>query len=170
MLVSCPWSLQVPANLLELLHFILTFQGAGGHPLQVRRLKPPSSGFAHIAWPLAMEAVCRSVKQQRGNCLRILHSCCMCSRLVIPHVGVRLFLVRKYLRYLRCMWVLTDRDKALLYAPVSPRYGFEVGAEEGAPAAQHPGCGIPRTKNCPSACHIDASRLPCCCACSMACS
>jgi hypothetical protein len=38
---------------------------------------------------------------------------------------VRLFLVR---RYLRCVRVLTERDKALLYAPVSPRYGFEVRA------------------------------------------
>lgn len=47
------------------------------------------------------------------------------NRLLIPHVGVRLFLAR---RYLRCLWLLTERDKALLYAPVSPRYGFEVGA------------------------------------------
>ena len=40
-------------------------------------------------------------------------------------MGVRLFLIR---RYLRCRPALiTERDKALLYAPVSPRYGFEVG-------------------------------------------
>lgn len=47
----------------------------------------------------------------------------MHPRLLIPHVGVRLFLVR---RYLRCVQLLTERDRALLYAPVSPRYGFEV--------------------------------------------
>ncbi|GFH28740.1 uncharacterized protein HaLaN_27281, partial [Haematococcus lacustris] len=46
------------------------------------------------------------------------------ARLLIPHVGVRLFLVR---RYLRCSRFITERDKALLYAPVSPRYGFEFG-------------------------------------------
>ena len=32
---------------------------------------------------------------------------------------------RRYLRYRR---IITERDKALLYAPVSPRYGYEVSS------------------------------------------
>eukprot|EP00798_Chlamydomonas_sp_ICE-L_P017208 gene17208-23528_t len=45
-------------------------------------------------------------------------------KLVLPHPGVRMYLLR---RYFRCSPVLTVRDRAVLYAPVSPRYGFEIG-------------------------------------------
>ncbi|KAG2438979.1 hypothetical protein HYH02_010771 [Chlamydomonas schloesseri] len=45
-------------------------------------------------------------------------------RMLWPHIGIRMYLLRRYLR-LRC-WT-TLREKAFLMAPVSPRYGFEVG-------------------------------------------
>ncbi len=62
-------------------------------------------------------------------------------RLLVPHVGVRLFLFR---RYLRACWVTTDRDTAVLYAPVSPRYGFEVRWMRGACLLEGVGpcCGV----------------------------
>ncbi|PNW73839.1 hypothetical protein CHLRE_13g574850v5 [Chlamydomonas reinhardtii] len=45
-------------------------------------------------------------------------------RMLWPHIGIRMYLLRRYLRF-RC-WT-TKREKAFLMAPVSPRYGFEVG-------------------------------------------
>ncbi|PNH02545.1 hypothetical protein TSOC_011463 [Tetrabaena socialis] len=48
-------------------------------------------------------------------------------RLLWPHIGVRMYLLR---RYLRCSCVVTSRERAFLNAPVSPRYGFEVGMSE----------------------------------------
>ncbi|KAG2443726.1 hypothetical protein HXX76_002072 [Chlamydomonas incerta] len=45
-------------------------------------------------------------------------------RMLWPHIGIRMYLLRRYLRF-RC-WT-TEREKAFLMAPVSPRYGFEVG-------------------------------------------
>ena len=46
-------------------------------------------------------------------------------RMLWPHIGVRMYLLR---RYCRCSRVMTDRERAFLVAPVSPRYGFEVRA------------------------------------------
>ncbi|KAG2500669.1 hypothetical protein HYH03_001435 [Edaphochlamys debaryana] len=45
-------------------------------------------------------------------------------RMLWPHIGIRMYLLRRYLR-LSC--VITAREKAALMAPVSPRYGFEIG-------------------------------------------
>ncbi|EFJ49655.1 hypothetical protein VOLCADRAFT_104236 [Volvox carteri f. nagariensis] len=45
-------------------------------------------------------------------------------RMLWPHIGIRMYLIRRYLR-LSC--IITRRERAFLMAPVSPRYGFEVG-------------------------------------------
>ncbi|GLC35608.1 hypothetical protein PLESTM_000342700 [Pleodorina starrii] len=45
-------------------------------------------------------------------------------RMLWPHIGVRMYLIRRYLRF-SC--IITSRERAFLMAPVSPRYGFEVG-------------------------------------------
>jgi hypothetical protein len=57
-------------------------------------------------------------------------------RLLVPHVGVRLYLLRRYCRpaagaLLSCCRHGAkpgERERALMTAPVSPRYGYEVGA------------------------------------------
>ncbi|GLC55507.1 hypothetical protein PLESTB_000995000 [Pleodorina starrii] len=59
-------------------------------------------------------------------------------RLLIPHVGLRLYLLRRYCRpaaaaVLSCSCCSRggakpgERERALMTAPVSPRYGYEVG-------------------------------------------
>ncbi|GIL51096.1 hypothetical protein Vafri_7150 [Volvox africanus] len=45
-------------------------------------------------------------------------------RMLWPHIGIRMYLIRRYLRF-SC--IITQRERAFLMAPVSPRYGFEVG-------------------------------------------
>ncbi|GAX72907.1 hypothetical protein CEUSTIGMA_g362.t1 [Chlamydomonas eustigma] len=47
-------------------------------------------------------------------------------RMVIPHPASRFYIFRRWL--CRCTFApVTQRDKAFLYQPTSPRYGFEVG-------------------------------------------
>eukprot|EP00798_Chlamydomonas_sp_ICE-L_P013783 gene13783-19691_t len=46
-------------------------------------------------------------------------------RMVVPHLGVRFYVFRRWLRF--SSTPLTERDKAFLYAPTSVRYGAEFG-------------------------------------------
>ncbi len=49
-------------------------------------------------------------------------------RMLWPHIGIRMYLLRRYLRFSR---IITDREQAaFLAAPVSPRYGFEVSSRQ----------------------------------------
>lgn len=49
-------------------------------------------------------------------------------RMLWPHIGIRMYLLRRYLRFSR---IITDREQAaFLAAPVSPRYGFEVSRRQ----------------------------------------
>jgi hypothetical protein len=49
----------------------------------------------------------------------------MPMRLFLPHIGIRMFIFRRFL--FRCSTApLTDRERAVLYAPTSPRIGVEV--------------------------------------------
>ncbi len=49
------------------------------------------------------------------------------------HTGIRMFLLRRYV--FRCTAApLTERERAMLYAPTSPRIGVEYGAHARTPA------------------------------------
>ena len=51
-------------------------------------------------------------------------------RLLIPHPQLRFYIFRRWI-FRSSSIPLTPRDKAFLYAPTSPRYGFEIGLQCG---------------------------------------